>query len=132
MAKKCKICGCDNPFPMQSTCQKWECREAWQKKLDEKKKGRKTSREIQYEVYYKLIGPWKQKNPICAVCKKRKTQDVHHMKGKEGTLLIEVEFWLPVCRPCHTKINDDSKWAIEQGYSLKRNGSFDKGLCSND
>lgn len=130
MAKKCKVCGCKNPFPLQSTCPDWECQRAWE---DKKGKTKKTNvlakvsgkRAAQLRKYVVLKKEWIAEHPFCFPCKeigmKTKATDVHHMKGRQGGLLTDTEFWLPVCRSCHRRITDDSKWAIEQGYSLKRN-----------
>lgn len=71
------------------------------------------------------------KDKLCKVCGKKADQ-VHHMMGRAGyadqwardngiPLLIDTRFWLPVEAVCHSKITIDSKWAIEQGYSLSRN-----------
>lgn len=59
--------------------------------------------------------------PVCEVCKRNKPKDVHHKQGRTGALLLDESKWLAVCRPCHNRITVDSKWAIENGYSLNRN-----------
>jgi hypothetical protein len=57
--------------------------------------------------------------------------DVHHMKGKVGycdevaelkgiPALIDIRYWLPVCREAHNWITENSAEAIEKGYSEKR------------
>ena len=48
--------------------------------------------------------------------------EVHHMKGRTNELLLDRQYWLAVCSPCHRHITDDSAWAIKEGYSLPRNG----------
>ena len=85
---------------------------------------------------YNLIAKkFKKDNPICSVgileCT-RETMDVHHKKGRVGyvddyarenevKLLVDVRFFLPVCRTCHTYIEEHSEWAYEKGYSIRRN-----------
>ena len=59
--------------------------------------------------------------------------EIHHKKGRsinefldemaaqhDIPLLLDQRTWLPVCHDCHSKITVDSKWAIENGYSLRR------------
>jgi ribosomal protein L37E len=90
-----------------------------------------TAQKKRLSDYSKIREEWIM-GKICAVCKVAHARDVHHMKGRAGyadeqarnegiKLLIDIRFWLPVCGPCHTHITVDSKWAIEQGYSLPRN-----------
>lgn len=55
-----------------------------------------------------------------AFCRE-KSVDVHHMRGREGELLLDARFWLAVCRKHHEKITKDSKWAIDNYYSISRN-----------
>lgn len=72
-------------------------------------------------LYMKLKGPW-IKGKKCKVKKcKSDAEDVHHARGRTGSLLLDTQWWLPVCRTCHRRITDDSKWAIENGYSYSRN-----------
>lgn len=59
------------------------------------------------------------KGKRCAVCNGKATE-CHHMQGREGSLLMDETKWLPVCRKCHTRITIDSKWAIENGFSILR------------
>lgn len=85
--------------------------------------------------YSPIAKKFKEDNPLCVVnvngCT-RKTNDVHHKMGKVGyanieaikrgiKLLVDVRYFLPVCRNCHTYIESNSGWAYEKGYSLKRN-----------
>lgn len=58
---------------------------------------------------------------ICGVCKNVRANEIHHMAGKNGKLLIDLDNFLPVCRPCHLWITEFSKEAIEQGFSKRRN-----------
>lgn len=78
-----------------------------------------TKRAQQMGVYSKLREVWLKKNPVCACCG-GVAIDCHHMEGRENDLLLKVESWLPVCSGCHREITDNSAWAIEMGYSLKR------------
>lgn len=57
--------------------------------------------------------------------------EIHHQKGKVGfcdeegrekgiPALLDVRYWIPVCREAHDWITEHSKEAIEQGYSFLR------------
>lgn len=64
------------------------------------------------------------KHPLCQAnicgCTKASTE-IHHKKGRIGKLLLYVKYWLAVCSHCHTYITENSKWAIENNFSIKRN-----------
>lgn len=53
--------------------------------------------------------------------------DIHHQMGRAGfaddkeiPLLIDVRYWIPVCRQAHEWITQHTKEAIEQGFSYSR------------
>jgi hypothetical protein len=59
-------------------------------------------------------------NPLCqaniiGLCTTHST-DVHHIKGRSGELLLEVNEWMSVCRACHTWIELHAIEATELGY----------------
>jgi hypothetical protein len=81
-------------------------------------------REKQTRAYNVLVAIFKRDNPVCkaqlpGVCT-GKTEDNHHMKGKENELLLDSRYWLPVCRACHDWIGINSQQAIEMGLSISR------------
>lgn len=47
-----------------------------------------------------------------------KATEVHHMARREGKLLLDTRFFLPVCRPHHQWIEAHGDWARQQGYLL--------------
>jgi hypothetical protein len=49
------------------------------------------------------------------------TTDVHHMKGRIGELLTNPQYFLAVCRACHTWIELHPKEAKELGFSISKN-----------
>lgn len=59
--------------------------------------------------------------PVCQVpgCYMTSHQ-VHHKKGRIGDLLTDVRYFLAVCWGCHKQIEENPKWAKENGYSLSR------------
>lgn len=81
-------------------------------------------RKKQYKLYRTKRDKYMSINKICEVdgCK-RPSCDLHHKKGKEGELLYKEDFFMAVCRTCHNRITVDSRWAIKNGYSLRRSTS---------
>ena len=72
-------------------------------------------------IYAAMKKQWRQSHALCEVCKERWTHrnwanDVHHQRGKAGTLLIDQRFWLAVCRPCHSYIQDNKAEARAKGW----------------
>lgn len=84
-------------------------------------------RREQNQRYNARIKVWKVEHPWCKACfpiavflgihwaNVRKTKDCHHMAGKEGELLLDEKWWLPVCRKCHDWIGDHSNSARDLG-----------------
>lgn len=69
--------------------------------------------------YLKVRLEFLNANQFCACCPSYAT-DVHHKKGREGTLLTDIRFFLPVCRRCHNYIEEHPEWAKRKGYSQDR------------
>ena len=55
--------------------------------------------------------------PICEVCMKAKSTDIHHKAGR-GKYYLDTESWLSTCRSCHDKIHREPKWAREKGFLI--------------
>lgn len=53
--------------------------------------------------------------PLCEVCQRAKSTDVHHVE-KRGKNYLRVDTWLATCRPCHDKIHREPDWARQHGY----------------
>jgi hypothetical protein len=73
------------------------------------------------QEYLKLRDEYLIAYTACEVedCHNKSTQ-IHHMKGRENDLLLDVKYFLAVCFDCHEKITKDSNWAISKGYSILR------------
>lgn len=67
-------------------------------------------------VYASLKRRFLKENKVCAVCGQRRRIGVHHLRGRLGLLLICVEYWLPVCHPCHSWIHQHPKLARMRGF----------------
>lgn len=80
-------------------------------------------RSVQLKEYSKLRISYLTDNPICNIQLPHCTHDsteVHHMKGKEGDLLLMVEYFKAACRSCHDWVTEHSNEAIELGFSVSR------------
>jgi len=75
------------------------------------------------KIYKVLRAEFLKDRPLCEAklegCRKKAT-DIHHKRGRENGLLNEVQWWLPVCRNCHSEITTNSRMAIENGLSISR------------
>ena len=81
---------------------------------------RSKKRAKQEGVYRRKVKQFLIDHSICAVTGKKATE-VHHMKGRENDLLLDERYWLPVSSQAHKHITENSRWAIQMGYSLPRN-----------
>lgn len=115
--KKCKEC--KSVFtpqrPLQAMCSP-TCAYKRAKRKPIKKESKKRS--IDNKAYLTLREVF-LKGKICPVTGQRATQ-IHHKKGRIGSLLCDVKYWLAVSDEGHKKIELNPKWAKEQGYSLSR------------
>jgi hypothetical protein len=73
------------------------------------------------KTYTKERKDYLQAYPYCEVlgCHSE-SQDIHHRKGRIGALLSDPNFFMAVCRGCHSKIELEPIWAKMKGYSLDR------------
>lgn len=81
-----------------------------------------SKRAKEVRIYLKLAAEFLQENPVCHVCAIRHSNEVHHTKGRQGSMLNNRAFWISVCRFCHTRIENNRAWAMSQGYLVDRLG----------
>lgn len=121
MSKKCEKDSCENPQFGGGYC-RWHqwCR------ID-----KKNSRINQYSQkrqksnrrYLAAASIFRQNNPICAIQSPEctgQTQEVHHVKGRIGDLLMDQRFWLPCCCLCNRYMERFDSWAREKGFKQSR------------
>lgn len=73
-----------------------------------------------YRQYQKVRHKYLEDHPICKVCNINSSTQIHHKKGRMGTLLIKTCHFLAVCMDCHDKITNSPQWARDRGFSLDR------------
>lgn len=61
----------------------------------------------------------KKENQICPITK-TPTTDVHHKKGRTGSLYLDETYWVALSREGHKFVEENPEWAKENGYSLNR------------
>lgn len=54
--------------------------------------------------------------PICEICHRGCSFDVHHRRGRYGLSLLDQEDWLAICRSCHDEIHRNPRRARTLGY----------------
>ncbi len=61
----------------------------------------------------------KKENQICPITK-TPTTDVHHKKGRVGSLYLDETHWVALSREGHKFVEEHPEWSKENGYSLNR------------
>lgn len=57
----------------------------------------------------------------CEACHRAGKQlDVHHKRGRSGSLLLRAEYWMAVCRWCHEWIHNCPELARQRGWLAQR------------
>ncbi len=59
----------------------------------------------------------------CAVFPHLKATQCHHKKGRNGALLLDERYWLPVSTAGHNEINSRPEWAREKGFIILRSAA---------
>lgn len=82
-------------------------------------------RQPQLRIYSKTRLQFLALRPYCQACPKilmggplHKATDIHHMKGRHGSLLNDARFWLAVCRTCHDVIHRHPAEARKKGLLI--------------
>ncbi|QNS40152.1 hypothetical protein H0S70_06985 [Chryseobacterium manosquense] len=94
--------------------------------LNEKKKpkpipkmSKKRQQEIREYTIKRLQFLAQPENLKCPITGERATE-IHHMRGRIGSLLLDTRYWLAVSRNGHRRIEENPEWAKENNYSLNR------------
>jgi hypothetical protein len=82
----------------------------------------------QMAVYRLLAAAFLREHPRCQFpgCV-RASLDVHHRKGRVGTLLLDTRHWSALCRTHHDWAGQHPTAAVEMGISERRLGTTPKG-----
>lgn len=76
---------------------------------------------IELKEYRVVRDGYLSANKICEhpECKNL-SEDLHHAKGRVGSLLIDVRYFKALCRRCHRWVEDNPEEAKALGLSLSR------------
>lgn len=120
---------CTNPVENQDTGECASCgaarrkAERQAKKVTVAKPINKVSpkRAVQNAEFAKLKRQYLELYPVCEEegCQCLSV-DVHHQGGKEGERLLDVNFFIALCRDHHNYYTENSREAIEKGISVSR------------
>jgi hypothetical protein len=77
-------------------------------------------REVENKIYLEKRKVFLRNNPQCAVYPELEATECHHKMGRTGSLFLDERYWLAVSRKAHQEIENNPKWAKENGYSLNR------------
>ena len=72
-------------------------------------------RRVEAKIYLEMKLKFMEELPICEVCMKAKSTDIHHVAGR-GKHYLDEKTWMSVCRTCHDKIHKEPIWARENNY----------------
>lgn len=98
----------------------WQSRSKSPKKAEQKPIRRVSAKRSRENVLYlKAKLEYLNENPDCKCCGASAT-DVHHAKGRIGSLLTDKRYFVALCRVCHNRVEENPIWAKEHGYSKSR------------
>lgn len=98
--------------------------QAWLNRKPSQKKPRKPLRRVaknkakDMRLYGEKRKAFLKLYPVCHVCGKKKSVDVHHMRGRLGGALLDDATWAAVCRICHDHIHAHPSEARAKGWLL--------------
>lgn len=128
--EKNKVCKCGCQFKQYNSLIWWcsyECKKKYSKPPNLKLKSiykipkvsdKRKIDNFKYSVLrIEFLG--KKENKICPITK-QPTTDIHHMRGRVGSLFLDTNFWIALSREGHKFVEENPKWAKENGYSFDR------------
>jgi len=75
-------------------------------------------RRVDMVEYGRLRKAFLSKRPVCEICKKAPSTDIHHIR-KRGIYYLVVDTWMALCNFCHIeKVHGNPNWAREKGYLI--------------
>lgn len=75
------------------------------------------------KIYAKQRKVFLATHPLCVVFPDRKSEDIHHVIGRAGKLLLDERYWLAVSREGHNLIHSNIKEAQAKGL-IAANGKW--------
>lgn len=135
---KLKICSnCEKEFPRLWKAKTREhgamCKDCWmayqagegnidnsKKKAPKRIKAISDKRAKELVEYRKLRDEFLKENNFCERCGSKHNLELHHLAGREGSRLTDVDNFMTLCRSCHVIVTEHTAQAIEEGYAKSR------------
>jgi hypothetical protein len=70
--------------------------------------------------YTNLKRAFLKSHPECAVFKAMRSEDIHHLRGRAGSLLLDTSLWLAVSRRGHDWIHANPEAARRRGLLCEK------------
>lgn len=80
-------------------------------------------RKREQRTYMKRRAEFLRTHSVCAICQLRPSTELHHMRGRVGSLFLDERYWMGLCSEDHRTVTENPSWAYEQGWSLRRIGA---------
>lgn len=120
--KVCKDCGTE--FRQYTSLDKCRCKSSVPKSKQTKKyvipkvSEKRKVENLKYSVLrIEFLG--KKENQVCPITK-QPTTDIHHKRGRVGSLFLDTKHWVALSREGHKFVEENPLWAKENGFSENR------------
>ncbi len=116
---RCKECNTKflAQYFLQKVCSN-ECLIKFREKNKPKSIKKVSTKRGEQNIDYKIVrDEYLYQHHVCERCFKKATE-VHHKSGRWGRLLTKKEFFMAVCRPCHTYIHEHPIESRERGWLI--------------
>jgi hypothetical protein len=101
---------------LQKTCSA-ECEKEFRNDNPFKKISNKSEkRKIQEKIYKDVRKIYLSNNPKCECDKSHTATEIHHINGRNGDRLNDINYFLSVCRLCHSWIHENPKEARKKEW----------------
>ncbi len=125
--KICKLSGVVwKQYNSFSKCQCEQCKAVQKKPQPKQKKVYKIpqvskKRKVEMLKYSVLRTEFlaKKENQICPITK-QPTTDIHHKRGRVGSLYLDTKHWIALSREGHKFVEENPEWSKQNGYSENR------------
>lgn len=67
-------------------------------------------------MYYAIRDPFMEANPVCQICRREASTDLHHRKGRRGNLLFDTKWFMALCRTCHDYVHNNVANSKRMGW----------------
>ena len=83
-------------------------------------RSRTPKRAAQERLYLKRRKEWIIGKPCAAMPCNEMAEEVHHARGRIGSLLLDERFWIPLCQKHHEQVHRQPEWARTQGLLCEK------------